>query len=103
MPQGFFRKFRSRVVRPSVTALAGPLIALAVAPPAIAQGQTGTVSGTVINEGGQPVPGAQVALVGTGLGTLTNNAGKYTMVNVPAAQYRIRAQMIGHRPVEDAV
>src|SRR5439155_17082406 len=28
--------------------------------------------------------------------------GRYTIVNVPVAQYRLRAQMIGHRPVEVA-
>ena len=65
---------------------------------ASAQGQTGTITGTVVGEAGQPLPGAQVGLVGTGLGTATNTNGKYTIVNVPAAQYRIRAQMIGHRP-----
>ena len=70
---------------------------------AAAQAQTGTVTGTVTGEVGQPIAGAQVALVGTGLGTATNANGKYTIVNVPAAQYRIRAQMIGHRPVENAV
>src|SRR5258708_38046245 len=61
-----------------------------------AQTRTGTITGTVTGDAGQPMPGAQVALVGTGLGTATNASGKYTIVNVPAAQYRIRAQMIGH-------
>src|SRR4029079_8707171 len=68
-----------------------------------AQAQTGTVSGTVTGEIGPPIGGAQVALVGTGLGALTNPNGKYTIVNVPAKEYRVRAQMIGHRPVENAV
>src|SRR5262245_2364908 len=68
-----------------------------------AQSTTGTVTGTVTGEAGQPLSGAQVSLVGTGLGTLTNNNGRYTIVNVPAAQYRVRAQMIGHRLVEQSV
>jgi TonB-linked SusC/RagA family outer membrane protein len=57
----------------------------------------------VSGEGGEPLVGAQVHLQGTGLGTLTGPNGRYTIVNVPAAQYRLRAQMIGHRPVEDAI
>jgi TonB-dependent starch-binding outer membrane protein SusC len=65
-----------------------------------AHAQTGTISGRVIGESEQPIVGAQVRLVGTGLGTLTGEGGRYSIVNVPAAEYRIRVQMIGHRPVE---
>jgi TonB-linked SusC/RagA family outer membrane protein len=79
------------------------VVALAAGSAAAAQAQTGTISGTVTNEGGQPIAGAQIALVGTGLGTLASTAGKYTIVNVPPGQYRIRAQMIGNRPVEDPI
>ena len=69
----------------------------------VLRAQTGTVSGTVTGDLGQPLTGAQVSLVGTGLGTATNSSGKYTIVNVPPAAYRIRAQMIGHRPVENSL
>ena len=65
-----------------------------------AHAQTGTISGRVISESEQPLVGAQIRLVGTGLGTLSGEGGRYTIVNVPAAEYRIRAQMIGHRLVE---
>jgi TonB-dependent SusC/RagA subfamily outer membrane receptor len=83
--------------------LAASLVLLASARIATGQAQTGTISGTVTGEIGQPIGGAQVALVGTGLGTLTNPNGKYTIVNVPAKEYRLRAQMIGHRPIENPV
>jgi TonB-linked SusC/RagA family outer membrane protein len=65
--------------------------------------QTGTISGRVTGDGGQPLAGAQVHLTGTALGTLTGENGRYTIVNVPPAQYRLRAQMIGHRPVENTI
>ena len=68
-----------------------------------AQTPTGTISGRVTGESNQPLVGAQVRLVGTGLGTLTDDNGRYTLVNVPVAQYRVRAQMLGHRPVERAI
>ncbi|MGQ0539443.1 MAG: carboxypeptidase regulatory-like domain-containing protein, partial [Gemmatimonadaceae bacterium] len=64
------------------------------------QGQTGTIGGRVLSDGGQPIEGAQVYLVGTTLGTRTAANGRYTIVNVPPAQYRVRAQMIGFRPVD---
>jgi TonB-dependent SusC/RagA subfamily outer membrane receptor len=68
-----------------------------------AQAPTGTVSGRVIADNNQPLVGAQVSLRGTGLGTRTGDNGRYTIVNVPVGQYRLRAQMLGHRPVEDSI
>ena len=68
-----------------------------------AQTQTGTIGGRVTGESGEPLMGAQVRIVGTALGTMTGENGRYTLVNVPVAQYRLRGQMIGHRPVERTV
>jgi TonB-linked SusC/RagA family outer membrane protein len=68
-----------------------------------AQAPTGTVSGRVAADNGQPLAGAQVSVRGTGLGTRAGDNGRYTIVNVPVGQYRLRAQMLGHRPVEDSV
>jgi TonB-linked SusC/RagA family outer membrane protein len=65
--------------------------------------QTGTIAGTVTSESGQTLAGAQVLVVGTTLGTRTGTDGRYTIVNVPAAQYRVRVQFIGHRPMDQAV
>ena len=88
--------FTGRLVH-AVTAIVVSASALA------AQTSTGTVSGRVANEAGQPLLGAQVQLVGTGLGTRTGENGRYTIVNVPAGQYRLRTQMLGHRPVESTI
>jgi hypothetical protein len=68
-----------------------------------AQTSTGTVTGRVANDAGQALLGAQVQLVGTGLGTRTGENGRFTIVNVPPGQYRLRAQMLGHRPVESTI
>ncbi|MFN8581372.1 MAG: carboxypeptidase-like regulatory domain-containing protein [Gemmatimonadaceae bacterium] len=66
--------------------------------------QTGTVTGTVTTEAAVVLANAQVTLVGTGLGTRTGLNGKYTIVNVPGpATYRVRVQMIGHRPEERTI
>jgi TonB-linked SusC/RagA family outer membrane protein len=68
-----------------------------------AQATAGTVSGRVAKDAGQPLAGAQVHLVGTTLGTRADDDGRYTIVNVPVGSYRIRAQMLGHRPVEHTI
>jgi TonB-linked SusC/RagA family outer membrane protein len=68
-----------------------------------AQTPTGTVSGRVVADNSQPLAGAQVSLRGTGLGTRTRDDGRYAIVNVPVGRYRLRAQMLGHRPVEDSI
>lgn len=89
---------------------AGPLIrgrwlgALLASLGATALGaQTGSVTGRITGEGNEPLPGAQVMVVGMGLGTRSSENGQYTIVNVPVGQYRVRAQVIGHRPMEVAV
>ena len=81
-----------------VASVAWPQLARAQQPQPI------TVSGTVVNETGQPMPGASVALVGLGLGSMTDDAGKYTF-QVPAARASgqaatLEARRLGYRPVQ---
>ena len=81
------------------------VLAASVAWPQLARAQQPqpiTVSGTVVNETGQPMPGASVALVGLGLGSMTDDAGKYSFV-VPAARASgqtasLEARRLGYRP-----
>ena len=57
------------------------VLAALVAWPQLARAQQPiTVSGTVVNETGQPMPGASVALLGLGLGAMTDDAGKYSFL-----------------------
>jgi TonB-linked SusC/RagA family outer membrane protein len=75
--------------------------------PAAAQdvaGQTvGQVSGTVTGEGGQPLSGAQVTIVGTRLGAVSAEDGRYTIANIPAGSVQVRAQRIGYAPLVQTV
>ncbi len=67
--------------------LAGPLSA-----------QTGTISGVLTNgETGEPLSNVQISVEGTGLGTLTNNQGRFLILNVPAGDREVVAQLIGFR------
>ncbi|MBV9772720.1 MAG: SusC/RagA family TonB-linked outer membrane protein, partial [Gemmatimonadetes bacterium] len=64
----------------------------------------GTVRGTVTEAGSRrPLSGAQVAVVGTGLAAVTDAAGRYTLVNVPSGNRRVRASLLGFSAAERAV
>ncbi|MCH7565397.1 MAG: SusC/RagA family TonB-linked outer membrane protein [Gemmatimonadetes bacterium] len=66
-----------------------------VASPVAAQGG-GSVTGLVTNaETQQPMVSAQVMIIGTNRGTLTNQAGRYLVPNVPAGTYEVRVVMLG--------
>lgn len=100
------RRRRRPAAAPLTTALVLALLpgALLVAParplaaqPAAAQG-TGRVAGTVLGEGGRPVSGAQVIVVGTRVGAVTDDNGRYNIGGVPAGAQTIRVQRIGFTP-----
>lgn len=79
--------------------------ALVFGRPTVARAQAvGTVGGRITIEGtDQPVSAAQVFLVGTQIGGLTNEAGQFKLLNVPAGSYQLRAMLIGMKPVTKPV
>ena len=70
------------------------------ASPLAAQAVTGKVEGSVTDQAGAPVANAQVFVVGTSFGAVTNDKGYYFINNVPVGTYTIRAQFIGYAPAE---
>ena len=87
---------RNRWVRELLTALTFSLGGSAL----LAQGTTGKVEGTVLDPAGQGVNGAQVLVVGTSMGTVTDAKGYYFINSVPAGVHTLRAQFIGMQPAE---
>jgi outer membrane receptor protein involved in Fe transport len=70
-----------------------------IASPLSAQ-ETGNIQGRVTDAAsGQPIAGAQVVIVGSRLGNITNNDGFYFINNVPAGLQDIQAQYIGYQTV----
>jgi TonB-linked SusC/RagA family outer membrane protein len=82
--------------------LAVPAAALLLAvtlTPATAQ-QTGTIRGTVVSAATQrPVVGARVSIQGSNIGTVTNEAGRFELLNLNPGPYGVRVQYIGYSPV----
>lgn len=79
----------------------GFTIALVIAtPPLSAQQTTGKVEGTVSDQAGVAIANAQVFVVGTSFGAISNDRGYYFINNVPVGTYTVRAQFIGYAPAE---
>jgi len=61
-----------------------------------AQGD-GTVSGQILDQATQqPLQEAQVSIVGTQRGAMTDQQGRYSIPGVPAGTYQVRARRIGY-------
>ena len=77
------------------------LLAVGLFTAAPAAGQTGSVTGTILDaSSGQPLDAVQVSLeaVGSGevrYGGLTQASGRFLIINVPVAQYVQRAELLG--------
>ena len=77
------------------------ILGLFVLSPGPVEAQTvGTVTGQVTDaQSGAPLSQAQVYLVGTGLGVLTNPQGRFTMANVPAGSFTLRVERLGYQAI----
>ncbi|HET6680797.1 MAG TPA: SusC/RagA family TonB-linked outer membrane protein [Gemmatimonadaceae bacterium] len=71
-------------------------LALLVVSAAAAQAQQGSIAVTVTETAsGQPIDQAQVTVVNTTLGGLTNAEGKFTLRGVPVGSHRVRVLRVG--------
>jgi TonB-dependent starch-binding outer membrane protein SusC len=79
-------------------------VALALAGATAAQAQeTGSIRGRVVAGPERPVEGAQVVVVGTGRGVLTNSTGDFLLPGVSRGTHAIRVQHLGYGTSERVV
>ncbi len=77
------------------------VVALIVAASSLAAQQTaGKIEGTVADQQGAAIASAQVSVVGTSFGALTNDKGYYFINNVPVGTYTLRVRFIGYTAAE---
>ena len=87
----------------STQCLKGLLVAaaLVIAPELAAQAQ---ITGRVIDQrSGQPMAAVQISIPGTGIGALSQQTGRYLLLNVPAGTHTVSAQRIGYKTVTATV
>ena len=79
------------------------VVCLLIAMGAAAQDRS-TLSGTVVDDGGTPLPGVTVILEGGERRTaLTDERGAFAFVGVPPGSYRLRLTLPGFQPISVAV
>ena len=71
------------------------LTVLLLAMPPLLEAQT--VTGTVRDQAGNPLASVQVFIAGTSIGVLSQNSGRYLLLNVPVGTHTITAQLLGYR------
>jgi len=76
-------------ISPALTALLLSCVSMT------ASAQIGKLSGTVVDQNGEPVIGATVLLVGTTIGTAVNPDGQYGIINIPVGTYDVRYSSVG--------
>jgi len=60
--------------------------------------QSGKISGSVTDkDSGEPLPGANVTIVGTNYGAAASLEGDYYIINVPPGVYDVKAQFMGYK------
>ena len=66
-------------------------------------GAAGTISGTVVDESGRPLPGATVRAEGTSYGAATDVGGRFEIGGLPPGTYRLIASFVGYATAAQTV
>ena len=70
---------------------------------AVAQTQTGNIKGTISDENGIYLPGANIYIKTLNKGTISNFDGQFTLVGVPEGTYTLQISYIGYGNVDQKV
>ena len=92
------------MLKRTTMAFAMAFLVLLIAAPGLGQETSGSVSGTITDPDGNPMPGVTVTLTGTGFpsGTVavTGGNGRYRFPNVPPGTYTMSAALDGFANIE---
>ncbi|HXG01729.1 MAG TPA: TonB-dependent receptor, partial [Bacteroidota bacterium] len=62
-------------------------------------GTTGKLAGRVLDKNKEPLPSANVVIVGTTLGGVADVEGYYSIINIPPGSYTVQFRLVGYRPL----
>nr|WP_294947512.1 TonB-dependent receptor [uncultured Mucilaginibacter sp.] len=62
-----------------------------------------SISGKITNQAGEALPGATVNLINLNRGAQTNATGNYSLGDLPAGNYTLKATYIGYQPITKTV
>ncbi len=62
-------------------------------------GTTGKLSGLVLDANKEPLPSANIILLGTSVGAVSDIDGYFTILNIPAGRYEVQFRLVGYRTV----
>jgi outer membrane receptor protein involved in Fe transport len=65
-------------------------------PAALQAGTTGKLTGTVLDQDGNPVVAATVVVTGLNLGAYSDTLGAYTILNIPSGTYAVGVNRLGY-------
>ena len=90
----------------SLLLLGASLLLLGMPTAVQAQGTTASISGQVVDQDGEPLPGVNIVAVhqptGTRYGAATRPNGRYTIVNMrTGGPYTVRASFVGYQTIEE--
>ncbi len=63
----------------------------------LAQQETGSLKGKVVDTSNEPLPGLNVGLLGTTLGSVTDADGEFSIQSIPAGEYQLSVSGIGYQ------
>ena len=78
---------------------AGVSLLLALLPAAGLAGTTGKLTGRVLDAKKQPLPGVNVAVPLGRVGAITDDKGRFVIVNIPSGTYEVKINLLGYRPI----
>ena len=80
------------------------LLLLVLLPSSVQAQETGTITGVVTDAQTQrALNGAQLSVVGTGVGTLAGAEGRFNLTRVPPGEQTVRVQFLGYSSMEETV
>jgi hypothetical protein len=64
-----------------------------------AAGGIGTITGRVLTETGAPIPFANIVILGTAWGAMSDETGTYTIRKIPTGNYALKVMMLGYQDI----